>query len=128
MTTIAPATTHSAEFLRFIDAKDETGIFELLADDAQIVDDTTRQWIRGRTEIGEALREALSHEADIQSRIEGRHVERWGDVEVETFVLHEVFDLDGDTCRTVAPTTLIWRRGEHGWRLALWHSVPTSCR
>ena len=117
--------TMGAEFLRLIDAKDETGIAHLLAEDAQLVDETTRRWIRGREAIGAALREQLSRIADIQSTAREVHVERWGDVEVETFILHQVYDLDDAPCYEVSPTTLIWRRIDRSWRLAVIDAIPT---
>ena len=126
MTTIAPVAGHGVEFLRMLNAKDDVGLLALLADDAQIVDELTRHWVRGRSAIGTALRAAFSRVSDVHSEAIDLHVERWADVEVETFVLHQTYDLDGVTTRVVAPTTLLWRRTPAGWRLALVHSIPTS--
>ena len=115
-----------AEVLRLLDAKDETGIFNLLADDAQIVDELTRRWVRGRHEIGAALRQLFTRVTDLQSTAEDVHVVRWGDIEVETFTLRQVYDLDDATCWVVSPTTLVWRRVDHAWKLALMSSIPTD--
>lgn len=125
MTVEALPLTMGAQFLRLIDAKDETSIAQLLAEDAQLVDETTRQWVRGREAIGAALRDQLSRIADIQSTAGDVHVERWGDVEVETFILHQVYDLDDAPCYEVSPTTLIWRRIDRTWKLAVIDTVPT---
>ena len=125
MTVEALPPTMGAEFLRLIDAKDETAIAHLLAEDAQLVDETTRRWVRGREAIGAALRAQLSRVADIQSTATDVHVERWGDVEVETFVLHQVYDLDDAPCYEVSPTTLVWRRTDRAWRLAVIDAIPT---
>ena len=54
------------------------------------------------------------------------HSVRWGDVEVETFLLHQAYELDGATCSVVSPTCLVWRRTAEGWRLALIESIPTT--
>jgi ketosteroid isomerase-like protein len=54
------------------------------------------------------------------------HSVRWGDVEVETFLLHQAYELDGATCSVVSPTCLVWRRTAEGWRLALMESIPTT--
>ena len=126
MTPITPVATHGAEYLRMLDAKDEAAITALLTDDAQLVDEVTRRWIRGPAEIGTAMRAIFSRVSDVHSSATDVHVVRWGDVEVETFVLHQVYDLDGETTRVVSPTTLVWRRIAGTWRLALVQSIPTG--
>lgn len=125
MTAEALPLTMGAEFLRLLDAKDEAAIVHLLADDAQLVDETTRRWVRGRDAIGSVLREQLSRMCDIHSTAQEVHVERWGDVEVETFVLRQVYDCDDAPCYEVSPTTLVWRRIDRAWKLALIDAVPT---
>jgi ketosteroid isomerase-like protein len=126
MTNATLSATMGAEYLRLLDAKDEAGIFSLLADDAQVVDELTRRWVRGRHAIGAALRELFTRVTDLQSTAEDVHVVRWGDIEVETFTLRQVYDLDDVTCWVVSPTTLVWRRIDHAWRLALLSSIPTD--
>lgn len=126
MTSSTLPLTRGVEFLRMLDAKDEPAIEAVLAEDAQLVDEATRRWLRGRAAIGVALRDQFTHLADIHSAVEDVHVERWGDVEVETFVLRQVYDLDDDPVWLVSPTTLVWRRIDGAWRLELIHSVPTS--
>jgi len=126
MPSIGHVPTHGAEYLRLLDAKDDVGIVDLLTEDAQVVDEITRRWHRGRHEIGAALRMIFSRVSDIKSTAEDIYVTRWADVEVETFILRQVYDLDGVTTRVVSPTCLIWRRTPAGWRLALMQSVPTN--
>lgn len=125
MTAEALPLSMGAEFLRLLDAKDETAIVHLLAADAQLVDEATRRWIRGRDAIGAALRDQLSRMCDIHSTAEDVHVRRWGDVEVETFILRQVYDCDDAPCYEVAPTTLVWRRIDRAWRLEIIDAVPT---
>lgn len=115
------------EYLRLLEAKDEVGIFDLLAEDAQMVDELTRRWVRGRHPIGVALRELFTRVTDLQATAEDVHVMRWGDIQVETFTLNQVYDLDEASCWSASPTTLIWHRVDHAWRLALISSIPTDC-
>lgn len=116
----------ATEYLRLLEAKDEAGIFDLLADDAQIVDELTRRWVRGRHQIGAALRELFTRVTDVHCTAEDVRVVRWGDVQVETFTLRQVYDLDEASCWVVSPTTLVWHRVDHAWRLALMSSIPTD--
>ncbi len=126
MTSITPVATHGAEYLRMLDAKDEAAIRDLLTDDAQLVDEITCRWVRGPSAIGVALRTIFSRVSDVHSTADDVQVLRWGDVEIETFVLGQVYDLDGVTTRVVSPTTLVWRRTPAGWKLALIQSLPTG--
>ena len=126
MTAITPVATHGAEYLRMLDAKDEVGIRALLTEDAQLVDEITRRWVRGPDAIGAALRAIFSRVSDVQSTAEDVHVVRSGDLEIETFLLRQVYELDSVTTRVVSPTTLLWRRTRAGWRLALIQSIPTG--
>ncbi len=126
MTSIAPVPTHGAEYLRLLDSKDDAGLINLMTEDAQVVDEITRRWHRGRHEIGAALRMIFSSVSDVHSTAEDVNVTRWADTEVETFILHQVYELDGATVRVISPTCLIWRRTPAGWKLALMQSVPTS--
>ncbi len=75
MTTIAPVAGHGVEFLRMLNAKDDVGLLALLADDAQIVDELTRHWVRGRSAIGTALRTAFSRVSDVHSEALDLHVD-----------------------------------------------------
>jgi ketosteroid isomerase-like protein len=125
MTSPTLPATMGAEYLRLLDAKDEVAIHHLLAEDAQLVDELTRTWVRGRDAIGGVLRDLFSRVCDVHSTADDVHVERWGDVEVETFVLRQVYDLADAPCWAVSPTTLVWRRTADGWRLALIDSIPT---
>jgi hypothetical protein len=122
--TILPL-TRGVEFLRMLDAKDEPAIEGILAEDAQLVDEITRKWTRGRAEISRILRDQLTHRTDVHSSVEDVHVQRWGDVEVETFVLRQVYDLDDDPCWVVSPTILVWRRIAGEWKLEVIQSIPT---
>ena len=126
MTAITPVAWHGGEYLRMLDAKDDTGIVALLTEDAQFVDEITRRWHRGRHEIGVAMRETFSRLSDVHSTAEDMHVTRWGDTEVETFLLHQAYELDGVTYSVISPTCLLWRRTPEGWRLALMESIPTT--
>jgi hypothetical protein len=123
MVRIAPVATHGAEYLRMLDAKAEPSITALLADDAQFVDELTGGWVRGRQAIGAALRSIFSRVSDVHSVAVDMEANRWGDVEVETFVLSQVYDLDNRTMHVESPTTLVWNRTTAGWRLAVIQSV-----
>lgn len=50
MAAIAPVAWHGAEYMRMLDATDDTGILALMTEDTQVVDEITRRWYRGKHE------------------------------------------------------------------------------
>jgi len=50
MAAIAPVAWHGAEYMRMLDARDDTGILALMTEDTQVVDEITRRWYRGKHE------------------------------------------------------------------------------
>ena len=104
-----PEPTRASAFFRSLDAKDERALRAAFADDAQGVDELTRGWMRGRAALEAYFSDALPRLSEIHSTLEQAEERRWGDVEVETFE---------------APTTVIWRREDDAWKIALFHSIP----
>lgn len=126
MSTNVPAASRTSEFFRLLDEKNEAALLARWADDAQVVDEVTRGWLRGRPALEAYLRDNLPHMTDIHSTIEDVAVRGWGDVEVETCMLHQTYLFDGTKSVIEAPTTLIWCREGEDWKLALVHSIPLS--
>jgi ketosteroid isomerase-like protein len=124
MTTHAPPTLRSAEFFRLLDAGDGPGMLALCADDVQKADESTEGWLRGGAAMTTHLEEGLPLLSECRSVLEDAVLWRDGDVEVETFMLHQSYVYDGTPCAIVAPTTMIWRRDAEAWLLVLIHTVP----
>ena len=119
-----PVATRASEFFSLLDAKDEAALRAQFSDDPQATDEFTRGWLRGRTALEAYFVENLPRITEIHSRIDGADVRRWGDVEVETFVLRQSYVYDGTRSDIEAPTTMIWRHEGDTWKLALMHSIP----
>ena len=126
MAATPPVATRASQVFRLLDAKDEAGLRAVWAEHAQHADEITRGWLRGRAAILATLVETFPRITEIHSRIDEVDVRRWGDVEVETFVLHQSYIYDGTQYDIEAPTTMIWRREGQTWKLALEHSIPLS--
>jgi len=114
----------AAEFFRLVDAKDVDAIQALMSDDAQGIDEIARRWIRGRSAFDAYWAENLPRLMEVRSSVDDAEVRRWGDVEVETFTLHQSYLFDGTRYQIEAPATMIWRRQGDAWRIALIHTVP----
>ena len=116
--------TRAEEFFRHHDAKDADYLHATFADDAQAVDEIARSWFRGRAAMDTYLRDNLPRIEDMHSVVEDYAIARWDDVEIETFMLRQHYVFDGAPYDIEAPTTMIWRRDEGAWTLALVHTVP----
>jgi ketosteroid isomerase-like protein len=119
-------TLRAGDFFRALDAKDDMALRAALADDPQGTDEMTRGWLRGPTALEAYFTENLPRMTEIHSTIDDVAVRRWGDVEVETFVLRQHYIFDGTAYAIEAPTTMIWRWEGDAWKLALVHSIPLS--
>ncbi len=124
MAATPPVATRASQFFRLLDAKDETALRAQLSDDPQATDEITRGWLRGRAALEAYFVENLPRITEVNSRIDEAEERRWGDVEVDTFVLRQSYVYDGTRYDIEAPTTLIWRREGDTWKLALMHSIP----
>ena len=118
--------TRAENFFRHLDAKDEAFLRATFADDSQGTDEISRGWMRGRAAVEAYFTANLPRLSEIHSTVEQPEVRRWGDVEVETFMLRQSYVYDGTRYEIEAPTTMIWRREGETWKLALEHSIPLS--
>ena len=116
--------TRAEDFFRRLDAKDEAFLRATLADDSQGTDEISRGWLRGRAAVEAYFTDNLPRLSEIHSTVEQPEVRRWGEVEVETFMLRQSYVYDGTRYDIEAPTTMIWRREGETWKLALEHSIP----
>jgi ketosteroid isomerase-like protein len=126
MATSELVATRASDYFRLIDAKDEAGLRAMFSGHPQHADEITRGWLRGRQAVLACLADTFPHITDIHSTIEDIEVRRWGDVEVETFMLRQSYVYDGTPYAIEAPTTMIWRREGDAWKVALGHSIPLS--
>ena len=117
-------TTRASGLFRALDARDEAALRALWSEDPQGTDEMTRGWLRGRPALEAYFADNLPRMEEIHSTIDDVAVRHWGDVEVETFVLHQHYVYDGTRYDIKAPTTMVWRREGEAWKLALVHSIP----
>jgi ketosteroid isomerase-like protein len=119
--------SRTTEWLRLFDAKDVDGLWVIVATDFQGADEVTRSWVRDRPAMEAYLRDLLPRISELHSTITDLDVRRWGDIQVETGMMHQTGALvDGTKVEQDAPMTTIWRREGETWRLALIHSVALA--
>jgi ketosteroid isomerase-like protein len=64
--------------------------------------------------------------ADVRSRRSDVYTLDWGDTALVTLVLDQTYTLGGERHSLHAPTSLVLRREDGAWRIALVHSVPLT--
>ena len=112
------------ELWQMVDALDFTKLANMLADDAQGIDEISRRWLRSRAELDEYFRQLSGAVAEVRSDVSDLVAREYGDVGVVTGVLNQSYLLEGRRVQITAPTTLMFTRRGEEWRVALIHSVP----
>lgn len=108
----------------YLDAMDVDGIRAMVADKVQGIDEITRSWTRGRAALETYLAELADGVQVVRSQISDLHVTHWDETGLVTFVLQQSYQMDGAAQSLSAPTSLVFKREDDAWKLALIHSVP----
>jgi uncharacterized protein (TIGR02246 family) len=108
-----------------LDEVDVDTVEALFAADPQGVDELSGGWRRGRLALHDYLATVkTSGMADLHSTVTDLRLDDWGDTALATLVLDQTYTIDGDPRQIHAPTTIVLRREDGAWRIALVHSVP----
>jgi uncharacterized protein (TIGR02246 family) len=125
-TTTSPQATIDGLF-DALDALDIEAIEAICLPDAQAVDELSGEWCRGREAMCEYLATLkASGIVDLRSTIADAQVIEWGDTALATMILGQSYTTGRERVVTQAPTTIVLRRPDRVWRLALVHSVPVA--
>jgi ketosteroid isomerase-like protein len=116
-----------AELFDALDRLDLNAIEAFFDQEPQSVDELSGGWLRGRA----ALRNYFAQVADgglsdVHSKVTDVHTAQWGDTAAVTLVLDQTYRFEGEEHAIHAPSTILLRRPEGAWRVALVHSVPLS--
>lgn len=114
------------ELLSALDIMDVERLLQLMAEDAQGVDEISRRWMRGRDEIEAYLRQVAAAITDIRTEIRDVDEREWGDTGVLTCWFEQDYTLEGVRQHISAPTTMVFRREGGAWKVALLHSIPLA--
>ena len=112
------------ELMATLDSRDADRVVELIGADAQSVDEISRRWLRGKSELDPHLRQMMSAVTGVRSELRDVHEHVWGDVGLVTCWLEQDYTIEGNAQHISAPTTIVLRREGGEWKLALFHSVP----
>ncbi|TDO33468.1 ketosteroid isomerase-like protein [Kribbella sp. VKM Ac-2527] len=106
------------------DQKDWDTIRTLTTEDAQGVDEVSRRWLRGAKEIDAYYAELSPLMGAISSELNDVHELDWGDTGLVTCWLEQDYEFDGRQQHVSSPTTVVLRKAEDQWQIALMHTIP----
>ena len=109
-----------------LDRKDFDRLVRMTTDDAQSVDEISRGWLRGRAAMEAYLKSLGEQVSNIRSTLSDVNAVELGDFGIVTLVLDQEYDMGGQHTSIRAPTSLVFRRANGEWQLALLHSVPLA--
>jgi uncharacterized protein (TIGR02246 family) len=115
-------------FFSAVDALDTNELAALITDDGQGVDQVGRSWRRGRSDVAAYFNAVKATFDDVRSELRDVQASDWGETGVVTCVLDQSYTVSGREERVTAPTSIICRRVDSEWRIALFHSVPIAER
>jgi ketosteroid isomerase-like protein len=114
------------ELFAALDRKDFGRIVRMSTDDVQGVDEISRGWLRGRSAMETYLKSLGEQVSNVRSTLNELKAVEVGDVGIVTLVLEQEYDMDGQRASIRAPTSLVFRREDGSWHVALLHSVPLA--
>lgn len=97
-----------------------------IASDAQGIDEISRRWMRGRDEVSGYVIEMMGMVSDVHSELHDVHESIRGDTGMLTCWLEQDYTMSGDRVHISAPTSIVLRREDGTWKIALFHSLPLS--
>jgi ketosteroid isomerase-like protein len=126
MTVSSEMESTARELFAALDRKDFDGIVGLSTDDVQGIDEISRRWLRGRAAMEAYLKSLGEQVSNIHSTLSDINTVEVGDVGIVTLTLHQEYDIGGQHTSIHAPTSIVVRRVDGAWRIALLHSVPLA--
>lgn len=107
------------------DDLDMEAIAGLMADDVQGVDELSRGWLRGKSNIeGYFAQLGEMGVADVKSSASDFHATSWGDAGLVTLMIDQTYTAGGEHVHVVAPMTVVFRRDHGEWKIVLVSAVP----
>ncbi len=112
------------ELFDALDRKDFGRIVGMATDDVQGVDEISRGWLRGRAAMETYFASMAEQVSNIRSTLSDVQAVQIGDTGIVTCVLDQEYDVGGRRVSIHAPTSIVARRLDGRWQVALLHSVP----
>jgi len=97
---------------------------ERMSSDPQGIDEISRRWLRSRNEISDYMFQLVTQLKDVHTELRDITVKEWGDTGLVTCWVEQDYTLGDTRTHVSAPTTVVVRREDGDWKVALIHTVP----
>jgi SnoaL-like domain len=114
------------DFFGALDRMELEPLVERLSDDMQGVDEISRRWTRGKSKFAAKIGVLTEAVSDVRTEITDIVEHIWGETGVVTCWIEQDYRYEGRGSHVSAPTTVVFRRVDDAWRMALFHSIPIS--
>jgi hypothetical protein len=118
--------TELRDFFGALDRMELEPLVDRITDDMQGVDELSRRWTRAKSEfaakvgvLSEAVSDLRTETTDVVEQI-------WGETGLVTCWIEQDYTYEGAAQHVSAPTTIVFRRVDGAWKMALFHSIPIS--
>jgi ketosteroid isomerase-like protein len=126
MASSSTAADFVASFFTVLDGLDSEGVIGLMAEDAAVVDETTKGWVRGRAAVAAHSIPVIKSMTSVSSQVDELVVQELGENVMVTCLLRQTYVIADVETHIDAPTTFVLRRTSEGWKILLFHSVPVG--
>jgi hypothetical protein len=120
-------TGHLAIVVRQLLGQLDAGNFDALpaffTSDAQAVEEIRREWMRSSADIEQYFGQLAASVSDVTSHMNDVHEVSWAETGLVTFWLEQDYVLNEQSQHVSAPTTVVLRRDQADWKVALIHSA-----
>jgi ketosteroid isomerase-like protein len=106
------------------DKLDVAGANARISSDPQGIDEIARRWLRSREEINDYMSGLVTQLKDVHTELKDVTVKEWGDTGLVTCWVEQDYTLGEERTHVSAPTTVVLRREDDDWKIALIHSIP----
>jgi len=109
-----------------VDNLDIPALTALLSDDAQAVEEISKKWSRGKSEVEAAFASTVALVSNVRSKLSEFHTVVTGDTALVTCVLDQSYTYQASQVEILAPTTVGLTKTQGVWKISLIHSVPLA--
>jgi len=116
--------TITRQMFSALDRNDVESFITRATGDVQVVDEISRRWLRGVGEAGDYLRKVIKQIQAVRSTISNVRESVWSEAGVVTCWLEQDYTFEGKNQHVSAPTTIVFRRENGAWKIAVVESIP----
>lgn len=105
-------------------AGDVSAVLAHYSDDAEGIDEISRDWLRGKVHLAEYTGHLIEQISDLHSEFTHEHIANYGNVSLVTGLLHQHYTWDGERVDEEMPATIVLLRHQDSWLVRLFHALP----